>query len=592
MVNVYRNSSNVLAILNAEKPTNWEERVLYSAINPLKTKLERKIARIALLILAAVFSLVTVCIGSILVRKLTTTFNIYRKRIDDRILHSRERVFQIDNVEYTHYKKNERRALVNSLTMFLSTNPSVFQSVKDKILACYDNRFNSLDLSYCNLEVIPPQIFTYLYRHIKNLELSGNRIQNIPTQINSLTKLEYLYIQNNAIEAMSQSIESFPNLRSMNFSNNRIREISRDIIYANHEWITTPPMILLHDNPLSDLCIREIRTSQDNNREAGNGNWPSFFYTETPRPVPPSQSHTFPYQNRVAPSSISNLENHIAQWKKCLPANSNFKNFSFASFGKNKNLDVRERDRRLLILEKFLEKLLTTHHFIMSKDSEKNLFAEQLFVYLSCMLENADFQDLAIVICNDGAESCTDGCSTSFNELYILWLLHFKTANCTSLDLAFLALGLKRLAIIKKFTAAKDPKRHPIFTDPIETELCIQIELKKKFKLPLIIETMQFRGISGVSSDKLQEITKEIITKTTNKQDVINALMDAKFWKESLLKANEDLYQKIVENYMEQSGFTGDEMKGGLNEKLDKQYREDTEAWYEQNKEHFKISNK
>lgn len=94
-----------------------------------------------------------------------------------------------------------------------------------------DNRV-LLDLSYKDLST--EKVNRLLkkesrFKNIEELNLSGNKLDEIPQEIFDLKNLKILYLNNNLINSIPDEIKRLTNLKSLSLSGNRISFISSSI---------------------------------------------------------------------------------------------------------------------------------------------------------------------------------------------------------------------------------------------------------------------------------------------------------------------------------------------------------------------------
>jgi len=82
------------------------------------------------------------------------------------------------------------------------------------------NVLRSIDLSDNKIVEIPQNIGAFA--NLKLLNLNVNSIEVIPEQLGQLTKLETLYLAQNRIKSIPASVQKLPKLKDVNFSGNSI----------------------------------------------------------------------------------------------------------------------------------------------------------------------------------------------------------------------------------------------------------------------------------------------------------------------------------------------------------------------------------
>jgi len=115
------------------------------------------------------------------------------------------------------------------LSEALDTN-NYSNTIKDKMLSCFDNRSSSLDLSNCGLTETPTKILSRFFPHLQELNLSGNRISEIKenafARLNSLQKLELS--SNQISEIKENAFAGLNSLHTLGLSENKISEIKEN----------------------------------------------------------------------------------------------------------------------------------------------------------------------------------------------------------------------------------------------------------------------------------------------------------------------------------------------------------------------------
>ncbi|MGB0919460.1 MAG: leucine-rich repeat domain-containing protein [Holosporaceae bacterium] len=96
------------------------------------------------------------------------------------------------------------------------------------------------------LPTIPSWIFSKM-SHIKKLELTGNQIREIPSEIGQLTQLTLLNLAGNKITKLPQSIGNLVNLEVLGMTRNALKDI------GGIEKCVRLKDLYLNDNHLEDL---------------------------------------------------------------------------------------------------------------------------------------------------------------------------------------------------------------------------------------------------------------------------------------------------------------------------------------------------
>jgi hypothetical protein len=102
-----------------------------------------------------------------------------------------------------------------------------------------------LDLA-CGLTSFPREIFD-LADTLEVLNLSGNRLRDLPDDLHRLHKLKVLFCSGNAFTHIPESVGRCPQLGMVSFRNNQIRQVSGPALPATLRWL------ILTDNELEAL---------------------------------------------------------------------------------------------------------------------------------------------------------------------------------------------------------------------------------------------------------------------------------------------------------------------------------------------------
>jgi len=119
------------------------------------------------------------------------------------------------------------------------------ETIIDRIKKAGDKKILKLDLSCCELEYIPDEVFDLT--HLTVLTLGGrfnesNRIQELPTEISRLENLQVLDLRNNRLQKLPEEISQLKNLQRLDLSNNRLKQFPKKISdlkslkYLNASW--------------------------------------------------------------------------------------------------------------------------------------------------------------------------------------------------------------------------------------------------------------------------------------------------------------------------------------------------------------------
>jgi len=102
-----------------------------------------------------------------------------------------------------------------------------------------------LDLA-CGLTELPDEVFD-LADTLEVLNLSGNRLHDLPHQLPRLHQLKVLFASDNAFELLPEVLGDCPNLQVVGFKANRIAQVPPDALPPGLRWL------ILTDNALQTL---------------------------------------------------------------------------------------------------------------------------------------------------------------------------------------------------------------------------------------------------------------------------------------------------------------------------------------------------
>ncbi|NDE82091.1 MAG: leucine-rich repeat domain-containing protein [Chlamydiia bacterium] len=96
-----------------------------------------------------------------------------------------------------------------------------------RILTCYDNQDERLDLSYFSLNTLPAEIGRLT--NLEDLNLNGNNLTKLPAAIGGLTNLRRLDLYRNQLTTIPGVIGSLTNLQKLDLGKNRLTTIPAEI---------------------------------------------------------------------------------------------------------------------------------------------------------------------------------------------------------------------------------------------------------------------------------------------------------------------------------------------------------------------------
>ena len=125
-------------------------------------------------------------------------------------------------------------------------SPEVLKKIREN----QQNQRTKLDLSNCNLDYIPDEVFNLT--HLQTLDLSSNKLTRIPSAIASLTNLTKLDLTNNQLEKVPSAITNLTTLTVLSLRNNQINYIPNaienlcnltELDLSGNEIVMIPPAI-------------------------------------------------------------------------------------------------------------------------------------------------------------------------------------------------------------------------------------------------------------------------------------------------------------------------------------------------------------
>ncbi|CAF1383160.1 unnamed protein product [Adineta steineri] len=98
---------------------------------------------------------------------------------------------------------------------------------KERIMDCYKQRSDTLDLSYLSLSTLPDAIGKM--QHIEFLSIANNYFVEIPKILGNLTALRLLNVSNNILTEVSDTIQEFKKLELFNGACNQLHYVSEEL---------------------------------------------------------------------------------------------------------------------------------------------------------------------------------------------------------------------------------------------------------------------------------------------------------------------------------------------------------------------------
>jgi len=111
----------------------------------------------------------------------------------------------------------------------------------------------NLKVPYNSFSTIPPQIFSKNLTKLEKIDLSGNQLQFIPSDISNLCSLIEVNLDDNKLTSIPESMGSLTRLKVLSLQNNKIRVDSTKFSTENPQPI---PASLFTSSPLIDLKLK------------------------------------------------------------------------------------------------------------------------------------------------------------------------------------------------------------------------------------------------------------------------------------------------------------------------------------------------
>lgn len=118
-----------------------------------------------------------------------------------------------------HVETAQKTGACQLCKLGLKEVPEDLQSLKKNL--------RTLDLSSNKLPDLPPWIVQFSV--LKGLILANNKLSSLPEEIGSLKKLEVLSLEQNLLTRLPPSIGCLSSLKTLNVSGNRLREFPREV---------------------------------------------------------------------------------------------------------------------------------------------------------------------------------------------------------------------------------------------------------------------------------------------------------------------------------------------------------------------------
>lgn len=127
--------------------------------------------------------------------------------------------FSIEDLEYLDEYTSLEEALLNPDSVYRLRLRGRLKLVPPEVFSSFPN-LQELNLSKNRLKEIPPEI--QMLKNLKKLSLFKNRIEALPPEIGELENLEELIINNNELETLPEEIGKLKKLRYIDLWSNNI----------------------------------------------------------------------------------------------------------------------------------------------------------------------------------------------------------------------------------------------------------------------------------------------------------------------------------------------------------------------------------
>ncbi|KAG5858551.1 hypothetical protein KMI_14g19340 [Encephalitozoon hellem] len=123
---------------------------------------------------------------------------------------------------------NIMRVRINALSLFLAyalaAVPFTADNVREAVSIIGSTELPACDLCNMDLESMSPEIMEALGVNnlIKKLDLSSNKLKELPSEIGALNWLVELDLSNNEVESIPQEVNNMKSLEVLNLSNNKL----------------------------------------------------------------------------------------------------------------------------------------------------------------------------------------------------------------------------------------------------------------------------------------------------------------------------------------------------------------------------------
>jgi Leucine-rich repeat (LRR) protein len=443
---------------------------------------------------------------------------------------------------------------------------------KDKILHCYRNQLQFLDLSNLHLTTLPECIeklsqlrsltlnrnnFTTLPSFIGNLsqltklslshnqldalpsfvvrlnelsllDVSANQISHFPNFIVRLTKLTHLYMSNNQLHNLPRSIGRLTKLLELNVNHNELVNLPAEILNLSEDCL-----VLAEYNLFTSVTCQRLRAQI--NAEDFRGPRITF----APRINRERASH------QTIEELLQDLTLHAHQPQTIVLNN------------------LPKNDLRL-----WLSRLVDVGDYQQS--TSRQTLARMIYDAIVRAEEDPVFRNIFQSCIIDAETTCGDRMALSVLYLGLNSKIAHSLETLNLQQLSYLLIhGTMALNYLEKIAKAKETLCN--INDSIEVLLSYPLMLKEKLDLALDIETMLFFPCSGVKEEDLLSAETLLQCFFDNKEWDFEAIMQQDFWEKfwrnflkNTSKNKEDIKRIFSENFLDNSAHVNLFLEAGF----------------------------
>ena len=145
-------------------------------------------------------------------------------------------------------------SLIASETGELSLTACQLKKFPDGIFLMLKHvQVNSIDISVNSLSNLSNKFFS-TFRALTCLNISANKLSDLPDQTGSLTQLKTLNASQNEFVQIPESIKKLPWLVCLNFSKNKLENVTNECFV----FLYSLAEVNLNENPLSETSLSSL----------------------------------------------------------------------------------------------------------------------------------------------------------------------------------------------------------------------------------------------------------------------------------------------------------------------------------------------